>query len=97
MGAKVHSELLIGSVAEDDEAFAVNVTTANPPANILPGSKLQVTFAGNPVQERVMPARNAGLGFANIVAVADWPSLTIAVDVDALSVKSGALIGNAIG
>lgn len=64
IGDKVASEALRGRAGEDeDAAFAVKVTTANPPANILAGSKLQVTFAGSPLQESVMPAWNAGLGY----------------------------------
>lgn len=63
IGDNIASDAL--KVSEDeDAAFAVKVTTANPPANILAGSKLQVTFTGSPLQESVMPAWNAGLGLA---------------------------------
>ena len=65
IGNRVESEALRGSVAEDeDAAFAVKVTTANPPANILAGSKVQVRLDGSPLQESVMPGWNAGLGSA---------------------------------
>jgi len=65
MGTTVASEALRGSAMEDeDAAFAVKVIMANPPAKILPGSKLQVTLAGSPLHESVIPAWNAGLGYA---------------------------------
>ena len=80
---------------EDDSGFAVKVTTAKLSVRILPGSKLQVRFAGSPLQLRVTPSWNAGFGYAKTLVLMDCPALTDSKVLAAEMMKSAGLMGKA--